>query len=148
MKRIAVLFSLLAMAACDSATGLGYGAITYSIVSVNNQSPDAAVPIGFTQYRVSIPRASLILRPDGTVEERMQYVITHQSNDTRIAATDTTFGNYVEHDGVFDIRMPDANGTELYAGTGQEGAGGLVLSRSWRKEGVLVTADIAYYRSN
>ena len=78
----------------------------------------------------------------------MQYVITHQSNDTRIAATDTTFGHFIEQNGVFDVRMPDANGTELDAGSRHAGAGGLMLSRSLRKEGVLVTGDIAYYRSN
>jgi hypothetical protein len=148
MTRIAALFVLLAIIGCSEISGDFDPTITYSIVFLNEGSPDVPSPIGFSQYRVAIPRASIILHPNGTVEERMEYVITHATNSTRIAATDTTFGHYVRSNGVIDIRLPNATGSEVYAGSGQVDAGQLLLSRSWMKDGITVSAEIAYFRSN
>jgi hypothetical protein len=133
--------------ACESPTDSFRDGTSYSLVLVNNQSPDVATPIGFTQYRVSIPRASVLLRSDGTVMEVMQYIITHQSNATRIEATDTTYGHYIRTGSAVDVRLPDANGNEVYAGYGEAGGKALLLTRSWKKEGVTVVVNLAYYRN-
>lgn len=147
MKLRSLLLLVPLVVGCESSTGDLARPVSYSIVSVNSKSPDEAVPIGFTQYRISIPRASVILRPDGTVQEIMQYLITHASNATRIAATDTTYGTYLRTGSAYDVRMPDSNGNVVYAGYGEAGGTALLLTRSWKKEGVTVIVNIAYYRN-
>ena len=148
MRRTGALAMLLAMAACSGVTGDFDPTVTYSIVFLNNGSPDVPSPIGFSQYRIAIPRASIILHPDGTVEERMQYVITHATNSTRIESTDTTFGHFTRTNGVIDVRLPNATGGEVFAGSGDDEAGQLLLSSSWKKEGITVSAEIAYFRDH
>jgi hypothetical protein len=117
--------------------------LNYSVWSVNGQSPDAQTLYGVGGNKISVPRGSLLLKKDGTVEEVLQYVITRPAGDP-IAATDTVFGHYELVDGRYDIRLPSSLGNESYQGSTNLQTDFVTLSRSWKKDGVVVDVSIAY----
>ena len=123
-------------------------ALNYSIWSVNGDSPDAKTIFGSGGYKISIPRGSLLLRIDGTVEEVLQYTITRPSNTDPISATDTVYGHYERVSDHYEVRLPGANGTESYSGAVNLGTDFVELARSWKKDGVTVLVNIVYARSS
>jgi hypothetical protein len=151
MKRIASLsmsavFAALTLSGCSLSTELqDTVSLNYSVYSINGQSPDAQTLYGVGGNKVSVPRGTLLLNKDGTVEEVLQYVITRPAADP-IAATDTVFGHYELVDGRYDIRLPSSAGNESYAGSTNLSTDFISLSRSWKKNGVTVDVTIAYVK--
>jgi hypothetical protein len=134
------------LGACSLSTDLQKNiSANYSVYSVNGNSPDAQTLYGIGGNKVSIPRGTLLLNKDGTVEEVLQYVITRPAADP-IAATDTVFGHYELVDGRYDIRLPSSLGAEGYAGSTNLETDFVSLARSWKKNGVVVDVTISYVR--
>jgi hypothetical protein len=134
------------LGACSLATELQKTIeANYAVYSVNGGSPDAQTLYGIGGNKVSVPRGSLLLKKDGTVQEVLQYVIIRPASDP-IAATDTVFGHYELVDGRYDIRLPSSAGNESYAGSTNLATDFVSLARSWKKNGVTVEVTIAYVK--
>ena len=69
------------------------------------------------------------------------------STGARIAATDTTYGHYALIDTGYDIRLPNAVGNEAFSGSIHPETDFVLLSRSWKKDGLTVQLNIAYART-
>jgi hypothetical protein len=143
------IVAVLAVAGCTSATGSDGQAIerSYAVYAVNGNSPDAKTFYSAGGDRISIPRGDLLLHKDGTVEERLQYVIYFPNGVINVAATDTVIGHYEWNQTQYDVRMPTATGSELLAGAVYPDADLVLLDRSWVKNGVTVKVTITYARN-
>ena len=140
---------MLVLAACTSATGSDGHFVeqSYTVFAVNGNSPDSKTFYGAGGERISIPRGTLLLHKDGTVEEQLQYVVYFPNGVVNIAATDTVTGHYEWNQAQYDIRMPNATGSEIYSGSVHPGVDLFQLDRSWVKNGVTVTVTITYAKT-
>lgn len=151
--RIHLLFaafaSVVVLGACSSSTDTGGSPIerTFAVYAVNGDSPDAKTYYDVSGNRISIPRGTLTLHKDGSVQEVLQYAIYFNNGVLNFAATDTTAGRYEWNNGQYDVTMPNTSGTMLYSGAVYPATDFVSLNRSWVKNNVTVKLTITYSKN-